>query len=187
MTKQCTQCANGLEEAAAVCIHCGAAVDRPAEWKAEPPFPPAPTPETPVEDTPVSPVPMLAPPASSTKNQPPGIGGWLILPAISLVVSPFQILRTLVTVDLPVLFGVNHQAYLDSHPANAALIVFEAASNVVFVATLILLNYLFFSRKKAFPTWMILYLALRVCVRLADHMAARALLPDADISKHAAS
>ena len=89
-----------------------------------------------------------------------GISGWLLPVAIGLVISPLMILNNTVKNNLPVLTNPRLHAFLETHPALEGLIVFEIATNLIFIAVLVGLNVLFFKKKRSFPTYMILYLCL---------------------------
>jgi len=112
-----------------------------------------------------------------------GLSGWLILVGFGLVIGPFRLLRTIMTVNIPYLYGSQHEAYLSSHPASAALILFELVSNSTFVATSAYLNFLFYKKKRAFPTSMILFLAIEFAVMLLDTVGAHFLHPTVDLTK----
>jgi hypothetical protein len=128
------------------------------------------------------------PPASST--HPPGydpnldgIAGWLILVAIGLVVSPFRILYMAVAVDGAFLFGAKNQAYLSSHHASALLIASELILNLVSLALILICNYLFFAKKKAFAGFIISFYVFALCFGIADHLAVTTLHPEQDHSQ----
>jgi hypothetical protein len=154
MTTACKLCANEMEADAGVCARCGAPV---AEAEQAPAAPPISTP------------PLFS--AISPRSDLQGIGGWLILVAIGLAFSPFQCLHG-VYVDLRVLYGVGFQLGLASQPGLAFLVLFEAATNSIFLIGLIGLNLLFYRKKRAFPVWMIAYLAIHMGLILIDEVLA---------------
>ncbi len=100
-----------------------------------------------------------------------GIGGWLILVAIGLAVAPFRSMHG-IYVDLHVLYGSKFQYALSLHHGLAGLILYEAVTNSFFLFALITLNYLFYDRRKTFPSLMITYLAVQLVLGLIDHLAA---------------
>ena len=106
------------------------------------------------------------------------IGGWLILVAFGLVVSPFACLNTIIT-EYPVLTGGQYQPAPGEHVSFATLITLEIAINAVFIAGLLCLNFLFFTKKKIFPKWMIVYLVAQIFLSVADLTAAAAGLSSA--------
>ncbi len=151
MTIACAQCATELEEGSSLCNHCGAAVAAP----------PPPSTETAVP---------YGVPTFSTGSDLEGIGGWLILVALGLAVAPFNLLKGIYA-DLRILYSPQYQVGLSMKPGLASLILFEAVSNSVFFLALIVLNFFFYRKKKAFPGWMITYLAFNCAVILLDHVA----------------
>jgi hypothetical protein len=163
MTTSCATCSSALDEGSRICPNCGTAVaDR-----------------QPAIDQPDS-IPV---PSFTINEDLNGIGGWLILPAIRLVLAPFGLLYTILVSNVPFLFGGRHRAYLSSHPGSAALILFEFISNTILIAIVICLNLLFFKKKRAFPTYMILYMVTQLCVLLIDTLTAQFLHPTAHLAK----
>jgi Protein of unknown function (DUF2569) len=106
-----------------------------------------------------------------------GIGGWLIMMAIGLVLAPFVILTNTVSTNVRILTTQRYQQFLEGHPALHGMILFEIITNFIFVAVLAGLNYLFFKKKRSFPTFMILYLAFQLVVTIADTVLAYVVLP----------
>jgi hypothetical protein len=158
MTTLCSTCASEIPEGLPSCPHCEAAGAAP---------------------------PAEAPLFSSTfaaGNDLEGLSGWLILVGLGLVISPFAILATTLSTHLPFFSDSRYQAFLASHLGLAALIDFEVITNIVFVIGLVALNYLFFTKRRSFPTYMILYLASHFAVILMDAFAAHALLPNASLA-----
>ena len=169
----CPQCASQIEPGAAVCVHCEASMTTPQSDDLHSP------PTWPVG----SPAPdnsaLFQPALLDSDRHLEGISGWLILVAIGLVLSPLIILGRTLSVNLPLLTNASYHDFLAAHPALEGMIAFEIATNLIFVAILVALNFLFFTRKKAFPTYMILYLALQLVILVGDAIAARALIPSA--------
>jgi hypothetical protein len=161
MTTVCKQCAAVLEHEESVCTHCGAAIVG--------------VPTEPVQSNETLPQ-SSGIPTFSTGNDLEGIGGWLILVALGLAVSPFILINGIVK-DLHVLYGAQFQTGLARLPGLASLILFEAASNSIFLFGLIALNVLFYRKKKAFPGWMIAYLSINCAVILIDHFVAMHYTP----------
>lgn len=160
MTTLCSNCSSVIPEGLESCAGCGAAV-------APPEFEPAPPP-----------VPLFN--SLSTAQDLEGLSGWLIFVALGLVVSPFRILYTLFGADLPVLLGAKYQPYLAQHPALEGLLVFEVITNIVLFTAVLSLLFLFFKKKKGFPTYMIIYLVLQFVVVFGDIVATHTLFPSAN-------
>jgi Protein of unknown function (DUF2569) len=165
MSSSCSQCASTLEDGAAVCLQCGNAAATSA---------PVPIPEY---VPPAFHAPALFASAIEESNSPyEGIGGGLILFAIGLVFSPLIYLVRLVKTYLPLFTNVRMQTYLEFHQALHALLVFEVITNIVLLAMLVWLNHLFFNKKRAFPTFMILFYVLACLLQSIDHFGAVAVM-----------
>ncbi|MDR3726973.1 MAG: DUF2569 family protein [Terracidiphilus sp.] len=162
MTTLCSNCASEIPDGFPSCAACGTKIGAVA---------PA----------------QLTTPLFSTVEDMEGLSGWLVLVGIGLVVSPFVMLYTILTVNLPFLADHRYQPYLSSHPAFAALAIFEVITNIIFITSVLALAYLFFTKRKAFPTFMILYLATQCCVIVFDTVTVHVLVPSANLSTSYAS
>jgi hypothetical protein len=108
-----------------------------------------------------------------------GLSGWLILVGISLVVSPLLTLNAALNLDLRFFLNPRFQAYRATHHGVEALVMFELITNLVLTAAVFGLNYLFFTRRKTFPTYMIAYLVTGFAIGLADTVATHISIPNA--------
>jgi hypothetical protein len=101
------------------------------------------------------------------------IGGWLILPAIGLVISPIGLAIGVATYLWPA-FESEFWSRLTTpgsphyHPLIAPLFVFELAGNILFFIWVLALALLFFQRWAATPTVFIAYLVARLVFVVAD-------------------
>lgn len=110
---------------------------------------------------------------ATAPGEPRGLGGWLILPAIGLIVTPIRLMVSLITVFLPifqkgyweVITTPGSEAY---HQLWAPLIIFEIAGNTFFIIVYIVLIFLFFSKSYRFPTLFIVCLALNLIFVVGD-------------------
>jgi hypothetical protein len=175
LTAQCQNCGAQLEEGAVVCAVCGQATDVPslslsfASASASPPT---------VAGSEQQPAALLfSEVAVSADRGLTGIGGWLILPAIGLAIGPFVALFGLAACFF-LLFGSNGQELIANKPGIEPVIVFEIVMDLVFVVALILLNVLFYTKRKAFPKLMIMFYGLQFVLILADHLMAAPFTPD---------
>ena len=160
----CASCAAEVDANALVCADCGAAVIS--------------TGVGPDSDTSLAPEQALfAGTLLDADRHLEGLGGWLTLIGISLVLSPLLMLSTIAKSDLPMLLDAKYQPFLEKHTAIHMLILFEVATNLCFIAVLGALNYLFFKKKRSFPTYMILYLAFHVVFLCGDAVAAYVISP----------
>jgi hypothetical protein len=142
MTCVCGNCAASVEEGATSCARCGTSVPSPAAESYAPRF--------------------------STLSDLEGIGGWLILVAFGLGFAPLRSIRGIYA-TLHILYGSEYQNWLSMHPGMAGLILFEAVTNTLFLFALVVLNYLFYRKKKEFPGLMITFMALQSILLLIDY------------------
>jgi NADH:ubiquinone oxidoreductase subunit K len=110
-----------------------------------------------------------------------GIGGWLILPAIGLVVSPFMSLHGIITASLLLTSSI-YPSLSANHPSLTGLLIFEVIINAAILAAVICLNFLFYMKKRLFPRYIIALYAAQCALMLADYLAAASVFPSADLS-----
>lgn len=110
--------------------------------------------------------------AQSSQAGPSGIGGWLYLVAVGLCVAPIRIGAEIVKGLRPLEPGTWHaittpgtRAY---HPLFGPLIVGELVVNAALLIWAGVLLYLFFAKRRSFPTMMIMFLITRVVFQAAD-------------------
>jgi hypothetical protein len=110
--------------------------------------------------------------AQSSEAGPSGIGGWLYFVAIGLCVAPIRIgaeivkgLRSLGPATWHAITTPGTRAY---HPLFGPLIVGELVVNAALLIWAGVLLYLFFGKRRSFPTAMILFLITRVLFQAAD-------------------
>lgn len=114
--------------------------------------------------------------SDASKPEPEGLGGWLILVAIGLIVSVVRV-SALVFVTFVPIFTTGQWGKLTSpgsdlyHPMWAPLLVFEILGNLVFVLMALTLLYLFFTKSRWFPRTFIAYLLLNVGFVAVDAFA----------------
>ncbi|HEY7639612.1 MAG TPA: DUF2569 domain-containing protein [Steroidobacteraceae bacterium] len=107
--------------------------------------------------------------------KPSGIGGWLILPAIGLVLTPILTLLTIVRDVLPAVQPAVWQTLTDPassayHPMWATVIVYEVLANVGYLALTLWLGYLFVSKSPRTPAVCIVWLLTSLAVQIVDMM-----------------
>ena len=105
------------------------------------------------------------------------IGGWLILIAIGLVITPIRLGYSILVELLPV-FEPETWNYLTSpdspvyHHLWKPLIWFEVLGNAFFMAFAIVLMFFFFGKRKLLPRLFIIYLVSNLVFVLGDYYMA---------------
>lgn len=115
-----------------------------------------------------------------------GLGGWLVLVAIGIILSPLRILTQVFPVYLDmflngswgVLTTPGSQAY---NPLLIPILIGEMLTNVGLILGCIFLAILFFSKKKLFPKFYISMLIFTLVFILIDTLAIKAVLPEEPI------
>ncbi|MGO9775686.1 MAG: DUF2569 family protein [Terracidiphilus sp.] len=162
MTDSCARCSSPLDEGSILCAHCGAAVSTdPSVAEAAPAT-------APIFKT------------FNDRKDLEGIGGWLILPAIGLAITPFITFYNLFGLDIPALSRYGSGLLLNGHSGLIGLLVFEIIMNIILLAGAIGLNILLYSKKRIFPKCMIIFLTANFLFILGDQIAVSALLASAD-------
>jgi hypothetical protein len=155
MSGLCDKCSASLIDGASLCAQCGAPITAPA--------------------------PAVYIPTFSMGSNLEGIGGWLILVAIGLCIAPFRSIHGIYAA-LHVLYGSQYQHWLSLHPGEAGLILFEAATNTLFLIALVTLNFLFYRKKKSFPGLMVTFFASQLALILIDHLVAAHFNPHSSLA-----
>ena len=117
------------------------------------------------------------------KKELKGLGGWLILVGLGVVLSPIRMLVTSIPVYQPVfedgtweaLTTVGSEAY---HPYWSSLLVGEIAINSIILVASLYLIYLFFSRHYLFPKLYIGIVAVSVIFIPLDAWIVTSMFPD---------
>jgi hypothetical protein len=104
--------------------------------------------------------------------KPSGIGGWLILPAIGLVLTPIVLLKGLVEL-LPVFDPEIWQQLTEPgadsyHPLWATVVIYELLANVGFLVFTLWLGFLFVRKSSRTPAVFIAWLAINIAIQLVD-------------------
>lgn len=115
--------------------------------------------------------------------QYPSIGGWLILPAVGLVLSPlvllFQIFRLLSVQGTPEWDARTTPGTAQYVEGLAGFATVEIFMNGLLLAFVLYVAYNFFSKKKKTPALMITFLVLSLVVAVVDASISASLLGDA--------
>ena len=122
------------------------------------------------------------PPPSSEAKRYEGLGGWLILVAIGLIITPLRLGVDGVRIFLP-LFAPEKWHLINTpgselyHPYLGPLLIYEVAGNTTTALFALVMLGLFFSRKRFFLKLMILYLAVNALFVFGDHVLVRQVFP----------
>ena len=110
--------------------------------------------------------------ANSSQAAPSGIGGWLLLVAVGVCLTPIriaaEIVRGLRPLEPATWHAVTTPGTRAYHPLFGPLIVGELVVNVALLIWAVVLVYLFFTRRRAFPMAMIAFMIARVVAQVAD-------------------
>jgi hypothetical protein len=112
-----------------------------------------------------------------------GIGGWLILVGLGIILSPLIVIAQTLPVYLKmfsdgswvILTTPGTEAY---NPLWAPILFGEMAINGGLVLAWIFIAFLFFSERKAFPKWYISILIFTLIFILIDGLAIKSVLPN---------
>jgi hypothetical protein len=114
-----------------------------------------------------------AKPAQSTTDGPRGLGGWLMLPLLGLLITPFRMGIELVRDFGPILKPEVWRALTTPggdayHPLWAPVIVFELATNVGIFGFSLVLLILFLTRSRRLPRLMVVWFLTIASVLVID-------------------
>jgi hypothetical protein len=120
-------------------------------------------------------------PAPVSDNRYRGIGGWLLLVLLGLVITPFRAFGMVITTHLPIFTSGRFNELIDPaspdyHPLWAVLLPFEVLFNVLVGSAAIVGLVLMFRRSRAFPKWMIGFYLFSAGFVIADLIVAQ-LIP----------
>ncbi|MFY9855913.1 MAG: DUF2569 domain-containing protein [Terracidiphilus sp.] len=155
MTISCATCSSALDEGTEICPNCGSAV------AAHPG---------------VAETGAMEAPAFKHFDDLKGIGGWLILPAVVLAISPFSRLFRIIF-NIQTLIARERLGLFANRSSLNDLFIYEVVTDAAFIAALICLNILFYSKKRLLPKWMIAFYAAQCFFALTELMAVTVILP----------
>jgi hypothetical protein len=130
---------------------------------------------------PVAPVDAAGGTPGGAPTGPRGIGGWLVLPLLGLIVTPIRIAIQTVRDLAPAFSPATWEALTTPggpayDPMWAPVIVFEAVASFTLVAFTLILLWLFFRKSRRVPLLMILWLLTTIGLQVAD-LALAAQIP----------
>lgn len=120
--------------------------------------------------------------AGDGRPQPYGLGGWLILVGIGLVISPFSIFALFVSTFVPIFTDGTWQALTTPGSPNyaafwAPLIIFESVANLTFIVAYSVLIVLFFQKSRRFRTSYIVVRLANLGFIVVDTLICMQVLP----------
>jgi len=124
----------------------------------------------------------FAAPISAVGRQPVP-SKWLFFIGLSLLVTPLFRLNAIVSHEIPRLYEEQFQPFLASHPGYGSLLYFRIVMNALLIMSALLLNFLFYTKRKHFPSIMIAYVATTFVFLIADTGAVNYLFPDASTGR----
>lgn len=139
-----------------------------------------PNPYQPPEYLPQAPEPVAT---ADQPGQPAGLGGWLILVAIGLIISPLRLAAVVVLTYFPLfqdgiwdtLTTPGGEQY---HPLWAPLLIFEIVCNLGFIIAYTTLVLIFFRKSRYFPKVYIVLAIINLCFMVLDAWLVSFVLPN---------
>lgn len=127
--------------------------------------------------------PILSEQESESENA--GIRGWLLLPALAVIINPFKIIYSLYSDILPSLSLPvwNQLTQTDSefyHAAWAPILILETLGNLGLLFFASAITVLFFQKRRTLPKFYISFLTLSLVFVLIDHLTLMNFKPVAD-------
>lgn len=129
------------------------------------------------------------PPASATPRGPfemplQGIGGWLLLPALGVILSPLRLLMTLRETASAYAGDVWMAALLpgnaESNPLRSGTMLYELAANIGLLVLYALLAVLFFRKRSNVPRFYVALIVASIAVPIIDALLMSSFLPASD-------
>ncbi|MCJ7734337.1 MAG: DUF2569 domain-containing protein [Anaerolineales bacterium] len=117
------------------------------------------------------------------KEDKKGIGGFLILVAFSVVISPIRLIISVIPVYFPILSDGTWQILTTPgteyfHPLWGPLLIFEIIFNLAQILVLFYIAYLFFSKDHLFPKFYIGITLITIVFIPLDAWLVKIILPD---------
>nr|WP_299338580.1 DUF3857 domain-containing protein [Allomuricauda sp.] len=119
-------------------------------------------------------------PQPKSRHEGLSIGGWLVLPAIGLVLSPFVMLFQIVNLGYfdAGIWSVFEDSGYEGAPLMTLFLFVEFVFNLCLFMYVILLIILFFKRRSSFPNLVIAFYALNFLFPLFDLIGYSLIFPD---------
>jgi hypothetical protein len=132
-------------------------------------------------------------PEAAEQNKLEGLGGWLMLVALGIILAPLRIAAETFPIYSEVFSSgawaaITTPGTEDYVPYLASYVYAEGVINVGMIMAWVYIGFLFFTRKKAFPQWFIGILLFTLAFIVVDALWSTFVLPgepvfDADTTK----
>jgi len=115
-----------------------------------------------------------------------GLGGWLILVGLGIVLSPLRIVVQVLPTYLEIFSSGTWEALTMPgsgayHPLWSPILLVEIFTNVLLVLAWVYVAFLFFTRRAVFPKWYIGLMLGTLAFIVLDALAVAVVLPDAPL------
>lgn len=134
---------------------------------------------------PTTPTSSLTPAA---EQQPPPIGGWLIVVAVGLVISILQnlgnLIRTLPLLGDSIWPRLTNPASPVYHPYWRVVIIYELVAACFYVVANVIAFILFFGKRRAFPIFTVVLIPTLLIIGFIDHYLAGLIPAMAETEAH---
>jgi transglutaminase-like putative cysteine protease len=120
-----------------------------------------------------------------TKSEHAGIRGWLLFPALAVIINPLQIMNSLYSdilpsLSLPIWNQLTQTGSEMYHSAWAPILILETLVNLGLLFFAFAIIILFFQKRRTLPKFYISFLALSLVFVLIDHLTLMNFKPVAD-------
>lgn len=115
-----------------------------------------------------------------------GLGGWLILIGLGIVISPLKIMAQLFSTYTEIFSNASWKVLITPgtevyNPLLGTILIGELLINVSLILAWIFIAILFFSEKKSFPKYYISILLFTLLFIVIDALAIKLIMPDEPI------
>lgn len=122
----------------------------------------------------------------SEHKEPLALGGWLILLAIGIIISPFTMVYALWTTYSPIFTeGIWQTITTEGTEAYSPywqpIIISEITANVLLTTVTVYVAYLFFTKKAVFPKWYFALVLSSATLILLSSYAATIVMPNLEL------
>jgi hypothetical protein len=166
MPRRCTRCSRSADDSLKpFCRYCGGALEEGIGQEVV-----LPPPIEVAAPAMASAVPGFS--ASGQQNVRSGIGGWLLLPVIGFIISPFRLLYLALIDTLPFIGTEDYRALVDVEPLFGPLLWTEMLVNLAFAIFSVVVLVALFGKRRTAPRLAITFYALMFAFIAVDLLVA---------------